>query len=977
MASLRKHWAWLMIITIALLGIAFSSLIAQRSDQQLRRDLLLHAQIVAETIDQKDINTLSFTLADRTNPAFIRLGNWMKQLAQTAGCRSLYSLVQRSDGIVFGPENLSESDPFASPPGTLYKNPPKILRTVFQTHRAMTVGPYTDEYGTFVGAFAPVINPSTGKVILVIGMDIEATDWKWNVISDVALPIILTIFLMFLLIVYVYLQKTHMALRAREAALHESEDKYRQLAETSHDSILTVDLNFKITYTNKAALNFTGVIDPVGMSLIDFTPQYLRPLQEELMQKRREGFSDMLAFEWEIIHPSGKISTFDIRATLLTEDRKPSGVMFVARDVTERKRIEGELRERNAKMDSIFRAAPTGIGVVSNRILVEVNQRICEMTGYSREELVGNSSRILYQTQEDFDFVGKEKYRQIQLQGTGSVETRWRRKNGTIIDIILSSTPVDTGDLSVGVTFTALDITERKKAEEESRKLASVVRHSRELVNLSTPDGMMVFLNDAGKKMLGISEEDIAQTNIMQVIPEHLQDKVQQEVLPSIDEYGFWEGDLQYLNLKTGGLTDVHAITYKITDPDTDVMKFLANISLDITERKRAEEQSKTIRTQLVQAQKMESIGTLAGGIAHDFNNILSAIIGYSELAMEDVSDPQKAKREIKEVLKAADRAKELAKHILTFSRKADVEYSPLSLRTVVKDTIKMLRSVIPTTIDIQQDLTDSGLIMSNPTQINQILMNLSTNASHAMDKTGGVLKISLKKVNINKDSEAHELNLHPGNYLILSVSDTGHGIPSEILERIFEPYFTTKDMGRGTGLGLSVVHGIVISHGGNIICKSTPGKGTSFEIYLPEIESMKEVVTHEEEEPTPTGTEHILFIDDESVLVNLAEKMLIKLGYTIETRTSSSEALELFQKDPDKYDLIITDMTMPGMTGDRLAQKYMEIRPDIPIILCSGYSEHISKEKAKNIGIREFVMKPLEMKALAKTIRKVLAERQ
>jgi PAS domain S-box-containing protein len=486
----------------------------------------------------------------------------------------------------------------------------------------------------------------------------------------------------------------------------------------------------------------------------------------------------------------------------------------------------------------------------------------------------------------------------------------------------------------------------------------------------------MVFLNDAGKKMLGISEEDIAQINIMQVIPEHLQDKVQQEVLPSIDEYGFWEGDLQYLNLKTGGLTDVHAITYKITDPDTGVMQFLANISLDITERKQAEEQSKTIETQLAHAQKMESIGTLAGGIAHDFNNILSAIIGYSELAMEDVSDPQKAKREIKEVLKAADRAKELAKHILTFSRKADVEYSPIALRTVVKDSIKMLRAIIPTTIDIQQDLTDSGLIMSNPTQINQILMNLCTNSSHAMDKTGGVLKISLKRMNINKDTEARELNLRFGPYLMLSVSDTGHGIPSEILDRIFEPYFTTKEMDRGTGLGLSVVHGIVISHGGNIICKSAPGKGTSFDIFLPEIESMKEVVTHTEEEPLPTGKEHILFVDDESVLVNLAQKMLSKLGYTIETSINGDEALKLFQDSPDKYDLIITDMTMPGMTGDRLAQKFMEIRQDIPIILCSGYSEHISKEKAKKIGIREFVMKPLEMKALAKTIRKVLAEK-
>jgi PAS domain S-box-containing protein len=304
-----------------------------------------------------------------------------------------------------------------------------------------------------------------------------------------------------------------MALKAREATLNESEDKYRQLAETSHDIIVTVDLNFKITYTNKAALNFTGVIDPVGVSLIDFTPQHLRPLQEEIMQKRREGFSDMLAFEWEIIHPTGKLSTFDIRATLLTEDRKPSGVMFVARDITERKRTEEELRERTAKMDSIFRAAPTGIGVVSNRILVEVNQRICEMTGYSREELVGKSARILYPTQEDFDFVGTEKYRQIQLQGTGSVETKWRRKNGTIIDIILSSTPVDTGELSAGVTFIALDITESKKADKALRRseerYRGILEEMEEAYYEVDLKGNFTFFNESMCKMLGYSRVEL------------------------------------------------------------------------------------------------------------------------------------------------------------------------------------------------------------------------------------------------------------------------------------------------------------------------------------------------------------------------------------------------------------------------------------------------------------------------------------
>jgi CheY-like chemotaxis protein len=363
----------------------------------------------------------------------------------------------------------------------------------------------------------------------------------------------------------------------------------------------------------------------------------------------------------------------------------------------------------------------------------------------------------------------------------------------------------------------------------------------------------------------------------------------------------------------------------------------------------------------------------LAGGIAHDFNNILSAIIGYTQLAMDDVSEPLKARKELKEVLKASDRAKDLVSQILTFSRKTDARYSPISLHKTVMDTIKMMRSVLPTTIDIRQDLLDHGMVMADPTQIHQVMLNLCTNAAHAMDKTGGVMEVRLRRLNIDEGTQSPEPNLPLGSYLRLSVSDTGHGMSPEVMARIFDPYFTTKEIGKGTGLGLAVVHGIVQSHGGTITCTSTPGKGTTFDIYLPEILSEEVVVRHHEEKSLPMGTERILFVDDEPILVELAKKMLSKLGYTVVTRSSSFEALELFQKDPDRYDLVITDMTMPGITGDKLAQKFMEIRHDIPIILCSGYSEYISEDKAKKIGIREFVMKPLEMNELARTIRKVL----
>jgi CheY-like chemotaxis protein len=282
-----------------------------------------------------------------------------------------------------------------------------------------------------------------------------------------------------------------------------------------------------------------------------------------------------------------------------------------------------------------------------------------------------------------------------------------------------------------------------------------------------------------------------------------------------------------------------------------------------------------------------------------------------------------------------------------------------------------MLRSVIPRTIEIRHDIIKSGLINSDPTQIHQLMMNLCINAAHAMDENGGVLSVILDTVHVNDD--ASEPNIAHGSYLKLSISDTGHGMTPEVMEKIFEPYFTTKELGRGTGLGLSVVHGIVKSHGGVITCESTPGKGTTFNIYLPELVIGTEVHKSTIEETLPVGTERILYIDDEPALTSLAEKMLSKLGYDVTTMTSSHGALNIFKARPDAFDLVITDMTMPGMTGDRVAQNFLEIRQDIPIIICSGYSEHISQEKAKSIGIRKFVMKPLEMRELAMTIRKVL----
>jgi signal transduction histidine kinase/ActR/RegA family two-component response regulator len=395
-------------------------------------------------------------------------------------------------------------------------------------------------------------------------------------------------------------------------------------------------------------------------------------------------------------------------------------------------------------------------------------------------------------------------------------------------------------------------------------------------------------------------------------------------------------------------------------------------LRFEIEAHQRAEKDKSLLEQQLRQAQKMEAIGTLAGGIAHDFNNILSAIIGFTELTMEDLDQKSPYAENLREVLVASGRAKDLIRQILTFSRLGEQELNPISLSAIVKETVKLMRASLPSTIEIRQDIASHAVVMADATQIHQLVMNLCTNAGHAMRNGGGTLNVRLSEVELDANQCRHYRKLIPGPYLKLTVADTGHGIPPEILERIFEPFFTTKQQGEGTGLGLSVVHGIVNGHGGEISVSSKPNEGTTFEILFPCDKQQKEEMDQEISE-IKGGTETILLIDDEPALVQVGRKLLEKLGYTVESRFSSLDALEAFQHHPHRFDLVITDLTMPQMTGDKLASQLIGIRPDIPIILCTGFSAMLSPEQAKACGIQAIITKPIIKRHLADTVRKIL----
>jgi PAS domain S-box-containing protein len=386
---------------------------------------------------------------------------------------------------------------------------------------------------------------------------------------------------------------------------------------------------------------------------------------------------------------------------------------------------------------------------------------------------------------------------------------------------------------------------------------------------------------------------------------------------------------------------------------------------LDISDRK-------SMESRMLMHQKSESIGTLAGGIAHDFNNILSAMIGYTELSLEEVEKGSVIEKYLQEIYAAGNRARDLVKQILAFARQSKEETKPLKVDIIIREVVKFIRASIPSTIRIEQEIESRSLILGNPSQVHQILMNLCTNAAHAMEDRGGVLKVAMRDITLGERSKPEGLDLPGGDYVEIQVSDTGRGIAPDIIHSIFEPYFTTKGQGEGTGLGLATVQGIVRSYGGRILVDSTPDRGTTFSVYLPVTEKRGTQAPYEPER-LPRGTERVLFVDDEAPIAELGRQALERLGYSVTTRYSSVDALALFRSRPHQFDLVITDMTMPNMTGDRLAVELMKIRPDIPVVVCTGFSKQISEVTAKEIGIKALAYKPMVRSDLAKIARRAL----
>ena len=511
------------------------------------------------------------------------------------------------------------------------------------------------------------------------------------------------------------------------------------------------------------------------------------------------------------------------------------------------------------------------------------------------------------------------------------------------------------------------EITEREKAEvalrESEDRFRSLFEQSNDAIIIHDMDGRILNVNYRALEMLGYDRKQLLGMNIPELHPAS-----ELETAEAAFKETSIKGHTQFESKFTrsdGSIVEVE-ISSSITDKEKGVVQ---GIIRDITDRIKLE-------AQLQQACKMEAIGTLAGGIAHDFNNMLTPIIIQSELALMDLEEGNPIRFNLQEVLKAGLRAKDLVKQILAFSRQSEQQPIPLKITPIIKEAVKLLRASLPTTIEIRISLPKDGdTVTADPTQIHQVMMNLCTNAAHAMRERGGVLDVGLDTVELEGENASGHADLNPGPYLKLAVSDTGHGIPLAVKDRIFDPFFTTKNRTEGTGMGLAVVHGIIKSYGGEITVDSEPGKGATFNILIPQTMTAVSAKPDFTEEP-PSGNERVLVVDDEPEMVDTLCRMLDRLGYQTTKRTSSIEALELFTAKPDRFDLVITDQTMPNMTGMELAKIFMQTRSDIPIILCTGFSEMVSEESAKAMGISAFVLKPIVMREIANTIRQVLDQR-
>jgi PAS domain S-box-containing protein len=656
---------------------------------------------------------------------------------------------------------------------------------------------------------------------------------------------------------------------------------------------------------------------------------------------------------------------------------EPGGVL-PAGEAAELNRGRQALAANETLLYQFVQHTPAAVAMFDTQMCcLQASDRWLTDYGLAGRNIVGLSCHEMFP---DLPDRWKEVYRNVLA---GAIEQCERdpipRTDGSVDWVQWEARPWYKPGGSVGglILFTQF-ITERIHIEEALRlsqdKFRSAMQHSPIGMAVVGPDGRWLEVNPALCKIIGYTRGELLVTNFQSI--SHPGDRdvssnfLGQMLEKQIENYQI---EKRYLH-KSGHVVWVQLNVSLAWNPDGTPRHFVAQIQ-DITERKRAEEQRKKLEEQLRKAQKMEALGTLAGGTAHEFNNILGIIIGYSELARMELGEDHHIARHLEEVLKGSQRAKEIVQQILTFTRQQKDQRELILLHPVVADAVKLARTTLPPKVEIVTDIAPgASAILGNATQIHQVIINLCTNAWHAMKDDTGLIRIMQRTVTVDEAMAVTHPALHPGPYVRLSVEDNGQGMDAATLARIFEPFFTTKGPGKGTGLGLAVVHGILQAHDGAVIVQSQPGQGTTFHLYFPaELGApVKPPATGPTSMPAGDG-QHILLVDDEPALAQAANLSLARLGYRVTGVHSAAEALKAFHQQPGGIDLVITDLTMPGMNGIDLANALHQARPELPIILASGFGGLRTAHFARGPGRRAVLQKPFTADVLARTVHQLL----
>jgi PAS domain S-box-containing protein len=751
-----------------------------------------------------------------------------------------------------------------------------------------------------------------------------------------------------------------------EEALRASEEKYRAVFDNAGIGIDLLDRDGRILQVNQSLLDMLGYSeeDLHQLTFLDITFPEEREISKRNLEALMAGEIESYRLEKRYLRKDRSILWADLTTSAIRgPNGEHSGTIGVILDITDRKLAKEALAASEEWYRSLVDRSFDGIFVQQGPKIVYANARLYEMLGYSEGELEGIDHWLIYHP--DYQEITRERAKaRMRGEEVASIyEVKLMRKDGSSLDGEISAIGV-TVKGEPGIQVWVRDVSKRKRLEEVQRRLARAIEQCAEAIVITDLRGNVEYVNPAHERITGYTREEVL-GSLPPLFKEHeLKPELRRKLSNSTAGGADWSGRMTGRR-KDGTLSEIDVTISAVRDPDGRIVN-LVGVERDVTEEVQ-------LQRQLLQAQKMESIGTLAGGIAHDFNNLLQVTLGFSELLLAEKREDDPEYADLSKILQSARSGAELVQRLLTFSRKVEPKPIPLNLNRRILQVEKLLRRTIPKMIDIQMDLSDDlADINADPTQMEQVLMNLAVNARDAMPDRG-TLAVRTKNVTLDDEYCRVHAGAKPGEYVLLTVSDTGHGMDKVTIDHVFEPFYTTKELGRGTGLGLAMVYGIVKQHGGYISCYSEVENGTTFNVYLPSIESQVEPEVDTTGVMPAFGTETILLVDDEEFVRDLGVRILSRAGYNVLTATNGKEALDLFEKERTQISLVILDLIMPEMGGKECLKELRKIDPQLKVLIASGLSADPSTKESVEMGTRGFVSKPFRMKELLQQVRKVL----